>query len=94
MIELRSVVAVPADQAWFWQKMEREADADIQAGRVRRFESAEELNAAKNAPGVWEATWSVSGPDGRATFQWIEIDGEPAILPRRVGSHAIFKRLR
>lgn len=37
-IELVPVVAVPADQAWFWserwQAMEREADADIAAGRT------------------------------------------------------------
>ncbi|MBL6983623.1 MAG: AbrB/MazE/SpoVT family DNA-binding domain-containing protein [Anaerolineales bacterium] len=36
------VVTVPADQAWFWterwQKMEREAQADIDAGRVTRYE--------------------------------------------------------
>jgi len=34
-------------------------------------------------------TWSFSGPDGRATFEWIEIDGEPAIFWRRVGGHEI-----
>lgn len=38
VIELRPHVSVPADQAWFWserwQQMEREADADIAAGRV------------------------------------------------------------
>ena len=37
-IELVPVVAVPADQAWFWadrwQQMEREADADFAAGRT------------------------------------------------------------
>jgi AbrB family looped-hinge helix DNA binding protein len=37
-IELVPVVAVPADQAWFWtdrwQAMEREADADIATGRT------------------------------------------------------------
>ena len=37
-IELIPVVAVPADQAWFWtdrwQGMEREADADVAAGRT------------------------------------------------------------
>ncbi len=37
-IELVPVVAVRADQAWFWterwQAMEREADADIAAGRT------------------------------------------------------------
>jgi bifunctional DNA-binding transcriptional regulator/antitoxin component of YhaV-PrlF toxin-antitoxin module len=37
-IELVPVVTVPAEQAWFWtdrwQDMEREADADIAAGRT------------------------------------------------------------
>jgi AbrB family looped-hinge helix DNA binding protein len=37
-LELVPVVTVPADQAWFWterwQAMEREADADIAAGRT------------------------------------------------------------
>jgi AbrB family looped-hinge helix DNA binding protein len=37
-VELIPVVAVPADQAWFWserwQAMEREADADVAAGRT------------------------------------------------------------
>ncbi len=37
-IELVPVIAIPADQAWFWadrwQAMEREADADIVAGRT------------------------------------------------------------
>lgn len=43
------------------------------------------------APGVWEMTWSFSGPDGRATFEWIELDGEPGIRWRRVGGHEIFR---
>jgi bifunctional DNA-binding transcriptional regulator/antitoxin component of YhaV-PrlF toxin-antitoxin module len=46
-LELRPVVAVPADQAWFWadrwQAMEREADADIAAGRMTVVEGADEL---------------------------------------------------
>src|SRR5687767_3264032 len=37
-IELRPVVAIPADQAWFWtnrwQQMEQEADEDVAAGRT------------------------------------------------------------
>jgi bifunctional DNA-binding transcriptional regulator/antitoxin component of YhaV-PrlF toxin-antitoxin module len=48
-IELIPVVAVPADQAWFWtdrwQAMEREADADIAAGRVTVVDGADELIA-------------------------------------------------
>lgn len=46
-VELVPVVAVPADQAWFWtdrwQAMEREADADIEAGRVAVVEGIEGL---------------------------------------------------
>lgn len=48
-IELVPVVAVPADQAWFWtdrwQALEREADADIAAGRVTVVDGADELIA-------------------------------------------------
>ncbi len=46
----------------------------------------------KGAPGIWEMTWSFSGPDGRATFEWITIDDKPAIRWRRVGDHTIFVR--
>jgi hypothetical protein len=39
-----------ADQMWFWtpkwQDMEREAEADIEAGRTERFESDEEFLAS------------------------------------------------
>lgn len=49
VIELRPQVAIPADQLWFWsdrwQRMEQEADADIAAGRVERFDTAEDLIA-------------------------------------------------
>ena len=40
--------------------------------------------------GVWEMTWSFAGPDDRATFEWVQIEGEPAVRWRRVGGHAIF----
>jgi bifunctional DNA-binding transcriptional regulator/antitoxin component of YhaV-PrlF toxin-antitoxin module len=47
VIELRPKVAIDADQAWFWterwQKMEREADADIAAGRVVQTDNVEDL---------------------------------------------------
>lgn len=46
--------------------------------------------------GVWEMTWSFSGPDGRATWEWtsVVIDGEthPAVRWRRVGDHRVLKR--
>jgi len=44
----------------------------------------------EGAPGVWEMIWSFAGPDGRATFEWVEIDGEPAIRWRRIGGCSIF----
>ncbi len=43
----------------------------------------------EGAPGVWEMTWSFTDPDGRATWEWVEIEGETGIRWRRVGSHAI-----
>jgi AbrB family looped-hinge helix DNA binding protein len=37
---------IPPEQAWFWserwQRMERQAQADIEAGRVRPFEDVEQ----------------------------------------------------
>ena len=45
-VELVPVLAVPADQAWFWtdrwQAMEREADAEIAAGRVTVVDGVDE----------------------------------------------------
>jgi hypothetical protein len=46
----------------------------------------------EGARGVWEMTWSLSGPDGRATFEWIQIDGGLALRWRRIGGHSIFKQ--
>ncbi len=47
VIELHGHVPVPVDQQWFWterwQRMEREAQADIDADRVRSFDSVDEL---------------------------------------------------
>ena len=31
------------------------------------------VKAVQGAPGVWEMTWSFSGPDGRATGEWTEV---------------------
>lgn len=47
VVELTPVVAVPADQAWFWtqrwQAMEQEADAAIAKGRTVVVEGLDEL---------------------------------------------------
>lgn len=38
---------IDADQAWFWskewQEAEKEAEADLKAGRVKKFKNVEEL---------------------------------------------------
>jgi hypothetical protein len=47
VIELQPVLPVSADQRWFWtdrwQAMEREADADIGAGRIRTLDGVDGL---------------------------------------------------
>jgi hypothetical protein len=37
-------------------------------------------------------TWNFAGPDGRATFEWFELDGRLAVRWRRIGGHKIFDR--
>jgi hypothetical protein len=51
--------------------------------RVRRMRGA-------NSPVIWEMTWNFARPDGRATFEFIEIDGERAVRWRRIGGHDIY----
>lgn len=76
----------------------REAVDDFVAAAERvasrsnaRWPKTLRVRAVEGAPGIWEMTWSFAGPDGRATFEWIEIDGEPAIRWRRIGGHRIFR---
>jgi len=45
----------------------------------------------ERAPGIFEMTWSFSAPDGRATFEWVEIDSQLAVRWRRIGGHEIFR---
>ena len=44
-----------------------------------------------NAPGIYEMTWSFSGPDGRATFDYVTEEGELVLRWRRTGGHEIFR---
>lgn len=54
VIELRPRLLIDPAQAWFWseewQQREREADADIAHGRIRRFENIDELFADLDDP--------------------------------------------
>ena len=49
------------------------------------------IKPVSGAAGVWEMTWSFAGPAGRATFQIVSVEGEPAIRWRRIGGHEIFR---
>lgn len=44
---LKPVVVVPKEQAWFWskewQQAEKQAEKDIMNGKVKKFNSAQEL---------------------------------------------------
>lgn len=42
--------------------------------------------------GVMAMTWSFSGPDGRATFQFETVDGQMLVVWRRVGRHRIYQQ--
>jgi hypothetical protein len=79
VLELRAALPVPANQAWFWteQWQRREREVDEHVAR-------DEVTV--------EMTWSFAGPDGRATFELITIDGDLRCRWRRVGDHADFKR--
>lgn len=65
------------------------AAAAERVARGGRWPTKVRVKSVEGAPGIWEMTWSFSGPDGRATFEWIEIDGEAAIRWRRIGGHRI-----
>lgn len=49
------------------------------------------VKGVANAPGMWEMTWSFAGPDGRATFERIEVSESLAVRWRRIGGHSVFK---
>jgi hypothetical protein len=49
------------------------------------------VKGIKGAAGLFEMTWA---PDGRATFEYGDdvVRGEPHIVWRRIGAHAIFRQ--
>lgn len=49
------------------------------------------VKPVEGKPNVFELTWSFSGPDGRATFEYVQIDGELGIFWRRIGLHGILR---
>lgn len=56
-----------------------------------RWPGSLRVKTVVGAPRICEMTWSVSGPDGRATFEWVEIDSTSGIRWRRIGKHEVFR---
>lgn len=54
-----------------------------------RWPASLRVSPMRSAPGIWEMTWSFAGPDGRATFEFITVDGEVYVRWRRIGTHSV-----
>jgi len=65
----------------------RHFDVDLEAGKLR---AGLRVRRVEGTDRVYEMTWA---PDGRATFEYGESEGEGAhVIWRRIGSHAVFRR--
>lgn len=49
------------------------------------------VKPVRSARGVLEMTWSFANPDGRATFEFVTVDGELRVR-WRVGDYDVFKK--
>lgn len=49
------------------------------------------LKPVTDAPGIFEMTWSFTGPDGRATFEFFRAGAETGIRWRRIGDHKVIR---
>ncbi len=59
------------------------------AGEDKPWPKGLRVKPVQGATGIWEMTWSMNDPDGRATWEWTKIGGAPAIRWRRVGNHEV-----
>ena len=72
-------------------------DASFTNTSERKWPTSLRVKPVQGASGIFEMTWSFSGPDGRATWEWTTITGDngtkhPAVRWRRIGNHRIFGR--
>jgi len=65
---------------------------DMLLTRTTAWPASLRVKPVEGALGIFEMTWSFKGPDGRATFEWIQIDGTLGVRWRLIGDHSIFKR--
>lgn len=63
----------------------------VQGLRRGRFAAGLRVKVMAGTDGIWEMTWA---PDGRATFEYgaAITPGEPHVIWRRIGTHAIFRQ--
>lgn len=77
------------------RKFNEACEESLARGGSFRWPQSLRVKDVEGAPGVWEMTWSFSGPDGRATWEWTTVDAEgekaPAVRWRRIGNHSNFR---
>lgn len=57
--------------------------------RATVWPAALRVSQLRGTASIWEMTWSVAGPDGRATFELVTVEGELVCLWRRIGDHEV-----
>ncbi len=82
-----------AERALFLAAVRQINEAYARRGTLRLpdWPATLRIGHLSSVPRIWEMTWSFSGPDGRATFEFVMIDGETAILWRRIGDYGIYR---
>lgn len=60
------------------------------ADRATVWPAALRVSQLRGTASIWEMTWSFAGPDGRATFELVTVEGELVCLWRRIGDHDVF----
>ena len=78
----------PAQQAAFLVAV-RQFVEDLGLGQP--FRKGLRVKSVQGAKGIFEMTWA---DDGRATFEYGDevVEGEPHVVWRRIGTHAIFRQ--
>jgi hypothetical protein len=83
---------LPEHKAIFRERMpefSRACDAHAAApGSV--WPAALRVSRMRGTKSIWEMTWSFAGPDGRATFEFVAVDGDLVCQWRRVGDHGVY----
>lgn len=80
-----------SDERTAFRQAVKDFVGDLEGGLpAGRFRPGLRVKPMKGADGIFEMTWEIQ--DGRATFEYGEerIAGEPHIVWRRIGGHAVF----